>query len=299
MYYAVYKGYKPGIYLSWDECKVNVLGYKGAIFKKFNDLNSANNFVNQNYNNTISTHSDLAEITNLSENINLLETINIENSTIRVSTDGSCYNNGKQTAFGGYGIYFGQNDPRNVSKAIIGNVTNNIAELTAIIHAFSILENEINKGIKIEIVTDSKYCIKCFTDYGRKCENKNWGKNESKTIPNLDLVKKGYYIVKHHPNITFIHVYSHTNNKDIYSIENSHVDLLAKAGLCKSISLSNNVGDVTFKLGKYKGKSIKQIYNTDISYINWFLTNNVAKKDTMFTYILQEYINRKTIQEDI
>ena len=35
MYYAVKKGREPGIYESWDECKKMVMGYSGAIYKKF------------------------------------------------------------------------------------------------------------------------------------------------------------------------------------------------------------------------------------------------------------------------
>ena len=28
--YSVYKGYQPGIYNSWDECKKQIDGYSGA-----------------------------------------------------------------------------------------------------------------------------------------------------------------------------------------------------------------------------------------------------------------------------
>lgn len=34
-YYAVKVGRKPGIYSSWDDCKEQVDGYKGAIYKSF------------------------------------------------------------------------------------------------------------------------------------------------------------------------------------------------------------------------------------------------------------------------
>lgn len=45
-YYAVKVGIKPGIYLTWDECKKNVFGYKGAIYKKFENKEDAINFIN-------------------------------------------------------------------------------------------------------------------------------------------------------------------------------------------------------------------------------------------------------------
>jgi ABC-type Fe3+/spermidine/putrescine transport system ATPase subunit len=36
-YYVVKKGFKPGIYKTWNECKVAVDGFSGPIFKKLNE----------------------------------------------------------------------------------------------------------------------------------------------------------------------------------------------------------------------------------------------------------------------
>ncbi len=44
-FYAVYKGYQKGIYLTWDECKKNVDGYTKPIYKKFNNLSDAESFM--------------------------------------------------------------------------------------------------------------------------------------------------------------------------------------------------------------------------------------------------------------
>lgn len=44
-YYAVKKGKKPGVYLNWEECKKQVIGYSGAIYKLFSTLNEANDFL--------------------------------------------------------------------------------------------------------------------------------------------------------------------------------------------------------------------------------------------------------------
>jgi len=35
-FYAVAKGIETGVFSTWNECKKNVNGYNGAIFKKFN-----------------------------------------------------------------------------------------------------------------------------------------------------------------------------------------------------------------------------------------------------------------------
>lgn len=43
--YAVRKGKKPGIYHSWNECKVMVDGYPGAIYKSFKTFEEAKAFL--------------------------------------------------------------------------------------------------------------------------------------------------------------------------------------------------------------------------------------------------------------
>ena len=69
--------------------------------------------------------------------------------SIKVFTDGACSNNGKPNAKAGLGVYFGNKDPRNTSKRVVGKQTNNIAELSAIIEVFTILKEEIEKYLKL------------------------------------------------------------------------------------------------------------------------------------------------------
>lgn len=44
-YYSVKSGRKPGIYKTWQECKDQVHGYSGAIYKKFDNIKDAENFI--------------------------------------------------------------------------------------------------------------------------------------------------------------------------------------------------------------------------------------------------------------
>ena len=67
-----------------------------------------------------------------------------------VYTDGSCSNNGKSNAKAGIGVYFGDNDSRNVSERINGKQTNNRAELLAILKAGQIIGKD-----NVTIVSDS------------------------------------------------------------------------------------------------------------------------------------------------
>lgn len=45
-YYAVKKGLVPGVYATWDECKDNVIGYAGAVYKSFSSVEEAEAFLN-------------------------------------------------------------------------------------------------------------------------------------------------------------------------------------------------------------------------------------------------------------
>lgn len=44
-YYAVRRGRKPGIYATWDECSVQVIGCAGAVYKSFSTLEEAEAFM--------------------------------------------------------------------------------------------------------------------------------------------------------------------------------------------------------------------------------------------------------------
>nr|1QHK_A Chain A, PROTEIN (RIBONUCLEASE HI) [Saccharomyces cerevisiae] len=44
-FYAVRKGRETGIYNTWNECKNQVDGYGGAIYKKFNSYEQAKSFL--------------------------------------------------------------------------------------------------------------------------------------------------------------------------------------------------------------------------------------------------------------
>jgi ribonuclease HI len=123
----------------------------------------------------------------------------------------------------GIGIYFGENDSRNVSQKINGKQSNNTAELGAILHLYDIIENDIKNGKKIAIVSDSEYAIRCATTYGQKCAEDDW----KKTIPNKDIVKKIYELYNNKTNVKFLHIMAHTDKTDVHSIGNDGADKLA------------------------------------------------------------------------
>jgi len=147
-----------------------------------------------------------------------------------IYTDGSCSNNGSKQAKAGIGIYFGENDPRNISKRIEGKQTNNTAELSAIIETYHIIkkEKEKDKTKEFIIATDSEYAIKCATTYGEKCDKKKW----SEEIPNKELVKTLFQLHKdNQTHVSIMHIRAHTNKTDIHSLGNANADRLANESL--------------------------------------------------------------------
>jgi len=196
MYYSVFKGFNKGIYRSWKECEREVKGYKGAIYKKFKSEIEAIEFLNNG---------------KLKDD---------KSNFLKVYTDGSCINNGKEGSKGGIGIYFGDGDSRNVSKRLeYDKVTNNVAELSALNEALDILVEYDSDTI---IYTDSKYVILCCTSYGRKQSVKNWIED----IPNKDLVKLVYNKFISKDNIRLEYVRGHNN-----CYGNDMADKLAREGI--------------------------------------------------------------------
>jgi len=209
MFYAVKKGQKTGIFESWESCKEQVQGFKGAQFKKFKTKQEADDYM-----------KDIVEDYKKDETDYIKDKVETY-----VYCDGSCIHNGLPNAKAGIGVYFGDNDPRNVSESISGN-TNNISELTAMIRVYDYVKGDVT------IVSDSKYALLCVDTYGKKCESGGWP-----DIPNKELVKKLYYTYKN-SSFKFIHVYAHTNKNDIHSIGNQHADKLAYESVVnKSITI--------------------------------------------------------------
>ena len=150
---------------------------------------------------------------------------------ISVFTDGACTNNGKPGAKAGIGVYFGVEDPRNVSRKIDGRQTNNRAELLAIMEVFKILNEEINCGVTVTIYTDSKYSINVLTSWAENWEKNDWKKRNKSQILNLEIIKEGYYFLKKFRNIELKYVEAHTCKGDELSIGNACADNLARQSI--------------------------------------------------------------------
>ena len=281
-FYAVANGRTIGIFLNWNDCNNSVKKYKNALYKKFNTKEEADNFIKVN-------EKNIDDINNNIQNHNIIVNSKDDNIVFNpdyyVYTDGACSNNGKDNALAGIGIFFGINDNRNISKKIEGKQTNNIAELTAIIETYYIIENDILNGKKIAIVSDSEYAIKCVSSYGEKCYKKCWNVD----IPNKDLVKIAYEMYKDKLNIQFIHIKAHTNNTDIHSFGNDNADKLANIAIGLDSCHYNTSTKIYLIIPFIKKDEIKKLGGSwDTNKKKWYVYDNNKNIDKILTIFSKE-----------
>ncbi len=113
----------------------------------------------------------------------------------RIFTDGSSLNNGKRGVkrYGGIGVYFGEDDERNISESLTGKVTNQIAELKACIEGIKVASQE---GGIIHVYSDSRYVIKSMTEWVKNWEKNGWKNSKKKPIENMELIKELHTLTK-------------------------------------------------------------------------------------------------------
>ena len=94
-----------------------------------------------------------------------------DDHAIVVYTDGSCMNNGEMTARAGSGVWFGDDDDRNVGFRVPGaDQSNQVGELAAILHAI----RSVPRDQALTIKTDSMYAINGLTRNLEKWEDRGW-----------------------------------------------------------------------------------------------------------------------------
>ena len=146
---------------------------------------------------------------------------------IEVYTDGACTNNGKPGALGGVGVWFGEDDKRNVSEALPGErQTNQRAEIYACIRALEVLEG--TEGV-VEIFTDSMYVVNAMTQWIAGWMLKKW-----KDVENTDLFKRLQELACKRT-IVWTHVKGHSGING-----NEMADQLAVQGISKHASSSSS-----------------------------------------------------------
>ena len=191
-FYAVRKGYKVGIYNTWDECKIQVNGFSGAEYKSFKTLNEANEYMGSK------------------------KDVNIENKEfVKAYVDGSYEHSIK--AYGS-GVVILKNDivqktySRKGNKKSLVDMRNVAGEIEASKIAMKYCIDNNIKYLKLYFDYEGieKWCIGV------------WKANKEGTIE----YKKFYDSIKDKLHIEFIKVKAHSGDK-----YNEKADSLAKSAI--------------------------------------------------------------------
>lgn len=159
-YYVVWNGVNPGIYKSWNECQLQIKGFKGAVYKGFGTLEEAE----KAYSEAPCFRGKSAPEQKAPHKIP-------ENLADAVAVDASCLGNPGKMEY--RGVWVADGAP--VFKAgPFEDGTNNIGEFLAIVHALAWMEQN---GAHFTVCSDSRNAIswvkqkKCKTKLGRTGRN--------------------------------------------------------------------------------------------------------------------------------
>ncbi|CAG7822551.1 unnamed protein product [Allacma fusca] len=142
-------------------------------------------------------------------------------------TDGSCSRNGHDGATAGIGVYFGEQHPWNISKALDSCIkqTSNRAEIWAAIEAIRKIRE---KGVYyVEIRSDSNFLVKGMTVWIHKWDKNGWRQSSPEfpieTENDFRQLKKEVDTVC---NVKFVYIPRE---------DNKQADALAKAGMMSRV----------------------------------------------------------------
>ena len=143
-----------------------------------------------------------------------------------VYTDGACSKNGKPDARAGVGVYWGPDHARNVSRRVLGDQTNNVAEMEAIECALDAIAADADLvAAPVAIVSDSSYCINCLTIWHAGFVRRGWKTASGGDVHNRALITRVKTKLDSLPAVRLVHVRGHVGHAG-----NHAADALAVAG---------------------------------------------------------------------
>ncbi len=171
-YYVVWKGIEPGIYDSWIDCKRQIEGYEGALYKSFDSKEAAD----EAYSN--GPWEYIGKSNGSKKNIVSLQNANFIRDSLAV--DAACSGNPGKMEY--RGVYVGTGlEVFHVGPYAKG--TNNIGEFLALVHGLALLKKQ---NMDIPVYSDSVNAILWVKN--KKCKTKLEPCEEN--APIFDLIKR-------------------------------------------------------------------------------------------------------------
>ena len=155
-FYVVWNGLTPGIYTSWDECKMQIEGVKQALYKAFDTLAEAK----QAYASSPGEYIGHGTKGENKKTVATLPACIIQNA---LAVDAACSGNPGMMEY--RGVYVGTGEELFHFGPIFG--TNNIGEFLAIVHGLAFLKQ---RNIDLPIYSDSHNALLWVK--GKKCKTK-------------------------------------------------------------------------------------------------------------------------------
>lgn len=208
-YYAVKAGRKTGIYETWDECKEQVDGFKGAAYKSFKTISEAYEFMG--YEKIDTGRPENNEMCNEDNFVN----DNASENSMIAYVDGSYNDATKEFSYGMIAFYKGETirDCKAYNDETLVSMRNVAGEIKGSEAAMALA---LEKGCKQ---------IHIYHDYEgiAKWPLGEWKANKEGTI----AYKQYYDSIKPELEVTFHKVTGHSGDK-----YNDEADRLAKSALC-------------------------------------------------------------------
>ncbi|EGW10651.1 ribonuclease H1 [Cricetulus griseus] len=257
MFYAVRRGRRTGVFLSWSECKEQVDRFPAARFKKFATEDEAWAFVRNSPSPDGSKGQETTRVQESQVKISKRprepvgeeeelpepgskhtrqntepappvskDKFSYMGESVVVYTDGCCSSNGRRRARAGIGVYWGPGHPLNVGFRLPGRQTNQRAEIHAACKA--IMQAKAQNISKLVLYTDSMFTINGITSWVQ-----GWKKNGWRTSTGKDVINKEDFMeldeLTRGMDIKWMHIPGHSG-----FVGNEEADRLAREGAKQS-----------------------------------------------------------------
>lgn len=169
-FYVVWHGVSPGIYTSWTDCKLQINGFEGAVYKSFNTREEAERAYNSSPYLYIQkkktavpavSGSEPADVPSYRQDTVLPLPAEVPAEALAV--DAACSGNPGPMEY--RGVYLRTGETVFHFGPVYG--TNNIGEFLAIVHALALMEQ---KQVKMPVFSDSRNAISWVRQ--KRCKTK-------------------------------------------------------------------------------------------------------------------------------
>lgn len=173
-FYVVWKGKRPGVFTTWDDCKAAITGYKGAQYKSFPSFAEAKKAYNSNY-------EEYKGKKNAAPSLTPEQLLHIGSPNYHsISVDAASSGNPGVMEYQGVDTKSGK---ILFKQGPFAEGTNNIGEFLAIVHGLAFLKQRKSDRI---IYTDSRTAISWVRK--KTCNTKMVESPKNKAL--FDLVRR-------------------------------------------------------------------------------------------------------------